>query len=157
MTFNGTQLFHSNEPPLGAANLLRRFSLKLRTEKTTDSSKAHIQESSIGPREIEETQEIKVPRSCAAPTLPGSATQSQLQWRRPDPLDTRSLTLHHLFLSRWKRHQTLDAADRQIISSFDFATDTSAATLTHLSAGGMLLVQLIKDKATTSEVSCKDS
>ncbi|KAI3762236.1 hypothetical protein L1987_52661 [Smallanthus sonchifolius] len=56
-----------------------------------------------------------------------------------------------------QQHQTLDAADRQIISSFDFATNTSATTLTHLSAEGMLLVQLIKDKSTTSEVSCKDS
>ncbi|KAI3725197.1 hypothetical protein L1987_64975 [Smallanthus sonchifolius] len=45
-----------------------------------------------------------------------------------------------------QQHQTLDAANRQIISSFDFATDTSATTLTHLSAEGMLLVQMIKDK-----------
>ncbi|KAI3725203.1 hypothetical protein L1987_64981 [Smallanthus sonchifolius] len=56
-----------------------------------------------------------------------------------------------------QQHQTLDAADRQIISSFDFDADTSTATLTHLSEEGMLLVQMIKDKATTSEVSCKDS
>ncbi|KAI3754595.1 hypothetical protein L1987_54382 [Smallanthus sonchifolius] len=56
-----------------------------------------------------------------------------------------------------QQHQTLDAADRQIISNFDFATDSSATTLTHLSAEGMLLVQMIKDKATTSEVSYKDS
>ncbi|KAI3825319.1 hypothetical protein L1987_06801 [Smallanthus sonchifolius] len=42
-------------------------------------------------------------------------------------------------------HQTFDAADRQIISSFDFATDTSAVTLTHLSAEGMLLMQMKKD------------
>ncbi|KAI3810884.1 hypothetical protein L1987_20507 [Smallanthus sonchifolius] len=33
-----------------------------------------------------------------------------------------------------QQHQTFDAADRQIISSFDFATNTSAVTLTHLSA-----------------------
>ncbi|KAI3755042.1 hypothetical protein L1987_54835 [Smallanthus sonchifolius] len=46
---------------------------------------------------------------------------------------------------------------QQIISSFDFATDTSSTTLTQLSAEVMLLVQMIKDKATTFEVSCKDS
>ncbi|KAI3676097.1 hypothetical protein L1987_85696 [Smallanthus sonchifolius] len=55
------------------------------------------------------------------------------------------------------QHQTLVATDMQIISSFDFTTNTSAATLTHLSTEGMLLVQIIKDKATTSEVSCKGS
>ncbi|KAI3802088.1 hypothetical protein L1987_30213 [Smallanthus sonchifolius] len=45
-----------------------------------------------------------------------------------------------------QQHQTLDVADRQIINIFDFATDTSATTLTHLSAEGMLLVKMIKDK-----------
>ncbi|KAI3797986.1 hypothetical protein L1987_33252 [Smallanthus sonchifolius] len=52
-----------------------------------------------------------------------------------------------LLLIGFSSASNIDAADRQIISSFDFTTDTLAATLTHLSAEGMLLVQMTKDNA----------
>ncbi|KAI3827282.1 hypothetical protein L1987_01355 [Smallanthus sonchifolius] len=57
-------------------------------------------------------------------------------------IDVKPLQSHYPFASR--QHQTFDSTDRQIISSFDFATYTSTITLTHLSAEGMLLVQMTK-------------
>ncbi|KAI3807773.1 hypothetical protein L1987_23707 [Smallanthus sonchifolius] len=56
-----------------------------------------------------------------------------------------------------QHHQTLMLLIGKSSVALTLLLTPFAATLTHLSAEGMLLVQMIKDKDTTSEVSYKDS